>query len=142
MSDMKRSKTLLVANILSTLYTAYLLWIFGSALIEAGGADYIDALRAYFDFAFDFLGTEANIVTFLYVILVLLCVHIVAFALGCLIGWIAYAGKKSGGAKFAATLYLLGTICFPLYIVFGLPLTIVGFVGGSKQKKINNAVFV
>ena len=77
-------------------------------------------------------------VTFLYVILVLLCVHIIVFALGCLIGWIAYAGKKSGGAKFSATLYLIGTICFPVYLFFGLPITIVGFIGGGKQKKIND----
>lgn len=53
-------------------------------------------------------------------------------------GWIAYAGKKSGIAKFAATLYLIGTICFPIFLIFGLPITIVGFVGGSKQKRINS----
>ena len=135
---MKRSKTLLVSNILATLYSVYLLWTFGGAIIEAGGADFVDAIGAYFELAFDLLGMSSPAVTFLYVILVLLCVHIVAFVLGCLIGWIAYSGKKSGGAKFAATLYLIGTICFPVYLFFGLPITIVGFVGGGKQKKINN----
>ena len=135
---MKRSKTLLVSNFLATLYSVYLLWTFGGAIIEAGGADFVDAIGAYFELAFDLLGMSSPAVTFLYVILVLLCVHIVAFVLGCLIGWIAYAGKKSGGAKFAATLYLIGTICFPVYLFFGLPITIVGFVGGGKQKKINN----
>lgn len=133
-----RSKSLLVSNILATVYSVYLLWTFGSAFIEAGGADYVEALNSYFEFAFDLLGTSSMSITFLYVALVLLCVHIAVFVIGCVIGWIAYAGKKSGGAKFAATLYLIGTICFPVYFFFGLPITIIGFVGGSKQKKINS----
>lgn len=118
---MKRSKTLLVSNILATLYSVYLLWTFGGAIIEAGGADFVDAIGTYFELAFDLLGMSSPAVTFLYAILVLLCVHIVAFVLGCLIGWIAYAGKKSGGAKFAATLYLIGTICFPRVFVLRTP---------------------
>ena len=134
---MKRSKALFVANVLATLYAGYLLWVFGGAMVEAGGMDVVYALHAYFEFAFALLGTGASSVTFLYVVLVLLCVHIVAFVLGCLFGWIAYLGRKSGGAKFAAVLYLIGTIAFPIYLFFGLPITIFGFVGGSKQKKLN-----
>ena len=137
---MKRSKTLLVSNILATLYSVYLLWTFGSAIIESGGADFIDAMGAYFELAFDLLGMSSPAVNFLYAIVILLCIHIVTFVLGCLIGWIAYAGKKSSGAKFAATFYLIGTICFPVYLFIGLPITIVGFVGSGKQKKINNTV--
>lgn len=136
---MKRSKTLLVSNILATLYSIYLLWIFGGAIIEAGGIDFIDAIGEYFELAFDLIGLSSPALTFLYVILVLLCVHVVTFVLGCLFGWIAYASKKSGRAKFAATLFLIGTICFPLYLFYGLPITIIGFVGGNKQKKINNS---
>ena len=128
-----RSKMLLISNILSTIYSGFLLWWFGGAIIEAGGLEYltdvVDSFKILDSFSID---TE-----FLKVILILLCVHIIVFALGCLIGWIAFLAKKSGGAKFAATLYLLGTICFPVYIVFGLPITIIGFIGGSKQKKIN-----
>lgn len=137
---MKRSKTLLASNILATLYAAYLLWTFGGAIIEAGGVDFIDTIVASFELVFDLLGTISPTVTVIYTILILLCVHIVAFVLGCLIGWIAYASKKSGGAKFAATLYLIGTICFPIYLAFGLPITIIGFVGGGRQKKINKAI--
>lgn len=136
---MKRSKTLLVSNILATLYSAFLLYTFGGAIIEAGGVDFIDAVGAYFELAFDLLGMSSPTVTFLYVILVLLCVHIFAFILGCIIGWLAYVSRKSGSAKFAATFYLIGTLCFPVYFFFGLPITIVGFVGGGKQKKINNS---
>lgn len=133
-----RSKTLLVSDILASIYSVFLLWTFGGAVIEAGGADFIDAIGAYFELAFDLLGMSSPAVTVLYVILVLLCIHIVTFVFGCIIGWIAYVRKKSGGAKFAATLYLIGTICFPVYFFFGLPITIIGFVGGGKQKKINN----
>lgn len=137
---MKRSIALLVSNILATLYSAYLLFTFGGAVIAAGGVDFIEALGAYFELLFDIFGLSSPEITFLYVIFVLVCVHIAAFVLGCLIGWIAYASKKSAGAKFAATLYLLGTICFPVYILFGLPITIIGFVGGGKQKKINKMI--
>lgn len=108
-------------------------------MIEAGGAEFIDAMGAYFELVFQLIGMRSPAVTILYVIVILLCVHIVAFVLGGLIGWIAYAGKKSGGARFAAVLYLIGTILFPVYLVFGLPITIVGFVGGSKQKRLNSA---
>lgn len=133
-----RSKTLLVSNIFATIYSAVLLWIFGSAIIEAGGADFIEAVGAYFKLAFELLGMSSPAMNVLYASVILLCVHIITFVLGCLIGWIAYASKKSGSAKFAATLYLIGTICFPVYFLFGLPITIIGFIGGSKQKKINN----
>ncbi len=134
-----RSIALLVSNILATLYSAFLLWTFGGAIIQAGGADFISAIGAYFELIFNVLGINSPEITFLYVILILLCVHIAAFVIGCLVGWIAYACKKSGAAKFAAVLYLLGTICFPIYILFGLPITIIGFIGGGKQKKLNNA---
>ncbi len=134
-----RSKTLLTANILATIYSAVLLWIYGGAVIEAGGTDFIDAIGAYFKFAFDVIQTDSEIVTILYVVMVLLCVHISAIVLGCLFGWIAYIAKKSGMAKFSATLYLISTICFPIYLIFSLPITIIGYIGGGKQKKLNKA---
>lgn len=136
---MKRSKALCAANILATLYCGALFWIFGGALVRAGGADFVKALGAYFELVFDLFGTDAIGATFLYVVMILLCVHIALFTLGCLLGWLAFACKKSGSAKFAATLYLIGTICFPVFFIFGLPITIVGFVGGGKQKSINQA---
>ena len=36
-----RSKTLVVSNILSTIYAGYLLWFFGGAIVSSGGMDYI-----------------------------------------------------------------------------------------------------
>lgn len=134
-----RSKTLLVSNILSTLYTGYLLWFFGGAIIAAGGIDYIEYCQQTFGAVFDLVGFSSVSVNVIYAIVILLLVHIGTFTLGALLGWFAYLAKKSGLAKFSATLYLLGTICFPIYFFFGLPLTIIGYVGGGKQKKINNA---
>ena len=137
-----RSKVLLVSNILATVYSACLLFIFGGAVIRAGGTDYLYSIGEYFRSAFELLelvGMSLSLLTVLYVFFVLLCIHIALFVFGGLIGWISYAGKRSGGAKFAAVLYLLGTICFPLYLYFGLPITIVGFIGGGKQKEINKA---
>lgn len=134
-----RSKALLVSNILATLYSATLLWIFGGAIIEAGGLDYIGYWQQYFDLVFELAGFSATAEIVL-TIVILLLVHIGVFVLGAVFGWIAYLSKKSGLAKFAATLYLIGTICFPIYVLFGLPLTIIGFVAGGKQKKINKAV--
>lgn len=134
-----RSKTLLISNILATLYAGGLLWFLGDAIANVGGFAYLDALISYFDFAFRYLGDLGAELTLFYVVFILCGVHILLFALGSLIGWIAFAAKKSGGAKFAATLYLLGTLCFPVCLPAGLPITIVGFVGGSKQKKRNNS---
>ena len=134
-----RSKTLLISNILSTLYAGYLLWFFGGAIIAAGGMDYIEYCQQTFGAVFDLVGFSSVSVNVIYTIVILLLVHIGTFTLGALLSWFAYLAKKSGLAKFSATLYLLGTICFPIYIFFGLPLTIIGYIGGGKQKKINNA---
>ncbi len=137
-----RSKTLLVSNILATLYSGVLFWIFGGmfiTLIEIAGTEFIDFFVAYFELVFDLfelLGMSSEL-TFIYVFIALFLIHIVVFPLGCVIAWISYIAKKSGGAKFAATLYLIGTICFPIYLIFGLPITIIGFIGSGKQKKIN-----
>ena len=134
-----RSKTLFISNILSTLYAGYLLWFFGGAIIAAGGMDYIEYCQQTFGAVFDLVGFSSVSVNVIYAIVILLLVHIGTFTLGALLSWFAYLAKKSGLAKFSATLYLLGTICFPIYIFFGLPLTIIGYIGGGKQKKINNA---
>ena len=132
-----RSKKLLVANILATCYTAFLLYSFIGAIVEAGGADFVYAMGSMLGAVYDLLGMSDIDGTLLYVLAAAVVVHVAAFVLGCLIGWIAFACKKSGGAKFAAVLYLIGTICFPIFLLFGLPITIVGFVGGGDQKKLN-----
>ncbi len=135
---MKRSNALLVSNILASIYSAGLLCWFLGAIIKAGGADFLKAMAVYFKASFEVFGFNSAGMNLLYAIIILLWVHIFCFVIGCIIGWISYGAKKSGTAKAAATFYLIGTICFPIFIIIGLPITIVGFVGGSKQKKINN----
>lgn len=134
-----RSKSLLVSNILSTLYSLFLLWIFGGAIIAAGGLDYIYFMQDYFSLVFNLIGYSTVSVTVLYVVLILLLLHIFAFTLGFIFAWIGYGVKSSGLAKFSAVLFLIGTLCFPIYIFPCLPLTILAFVGGNNQKKINTA---
>lgn len=91
-----RSKILLISNILATIYSSILLWWFGGAIVEAGGFDYIsDVVQA-----FEILESFSIEAEFLKILLVFLCIHIVVFALGCIIGWIANFAKKSGFAKF------------------------------------------
>lgn len=130
-----RSKSLIVSNILGTIYAIYLLWFFGGAVIESGGLEFVKSYGAIFKF----IGFSSASVNVFYVIATLLIVHICTFTIGSLLGWIGYLDKKSGPAKFAGVLYLVGTICFPIYVFFGLPITIVGFVGAKNQKKINLA---
>ena len=148
-----RSKALFVANLLATAYTAFLIYVFGEAIVEAvklvmeyGGEEVVEFVVAYFQFAFELLyelaGTAAINIAVMYALIILMLLHFVFFPLGMLFGWIAWLSKKSGGARFAATLYLFGTIFFPIFIVFGLPITIMGYVGASKQKKINRASVV
>lgn len=134
---MKRSIALLVSVIFSTIYSAFLLFTFGGAIINAGGMDFVNTVGAYFEFAFKLIGADSTTLNFLYAIVILLCVHIGVFVIGCLLGWISFITRKSGLAKFAAVLYLIGSICFPIYIFIGLPITIIGFIGGGKQKKLN-----
>lgn len=132
-----RSKVLLVSNIVASVYAIFLLWYFGGACVSAGGVSFIEYWKLYFNFVYDFAGFSSASVNIIYALLALLGVHICTFVLGAIVGWIGYIAKKSGAAKFAAVMYLLGTICFPIYIMFGLPILILGFVGSSKQKQLN-----
>lgn len=133
-----RSKILFVSNVLSTIYAIYLLWFFSGAIIATGGMEYIEYCKQTFEAIFNLVGYSSISVNAIYAIMILLVIHISTFTLGFIFGWTGYLAKKSGWAKFAAVLYLIGTICLPIYIFFGLPITIIGFVGGAKQKKLNS----
>ena len=67
-----RSKTLLVSNILSTIYAAVLLYIFGGGIVVAGGMDYIAYCRQYFSLAYELLGFSSLSMNVVYSILKLL----------------------------------------------------------------------
>lgn len=137
-----RSKALLVSNIFATIYAGILLGTFGEVIFSAGGVSGMRTLVRSFALVFELIGSKASSVDFLNIILILLTVNIVTFTLGAVMGWSGYFSKKSGLAKFAAILYLIGTVCFPIYIVFGLPITVIGFIGGGKQKKLDTVLNV
>ena len=133
-----RSKTLFVSNLLASIYAGYLVWVFGGTILELGGMEYIEYCRQTFSALFTLVGLGLESLYLVYVIVILLVAHIVMFVLGTIFGWVGFLRKKSGWAKGSAILYLVGTLCFPVYIFYGLPLTIIGFVGSSKQKKIKS----
>ena len=149
-----RSKVLLVTNIIVTLYDALWVYVFGSIyvagreLLEASGGlgeffeAYIELLFRMIEMIFEMGGINQEEVMLIYASIILFLVHILSFLVGSLIGWIAYFRRKSGGAMFAAVIYLIGTICVPVSVFWCLPIVIMGFVGGSKQKKINFARIV
>ncbi len=133
-----RSKTLFVSNLLASIYAGYLVWVFGGTILELGGMEYIEYCQQTFSALFTLVGLGLESLYLVYVIVILLVAHIVMFVLGTIFGWVGFLRKKSGWAKGSAILYLVGTLCFPVYIFYGLPLTIIGFVGSSKQKKIKS----
>lgn len=110
-----RSKILFVASALATLYTIYLISYFGGATFNADGAEAIGGAIA------------TTLVT----------PHMIMFLIGAVFGWIGFLTKKSWAALVGAILYSAGTLFFLMYAMFGVPILILGFVGYSKQKKLN-----
>lgn len=131
-----KKKSLLIANIVATIYSGYLFYVFGLPIIKAGGLHYLEEVVQSFKVLFDILGTDSAALNFASTLVTLLGIHIVVFPVGCLAGWIGLVSRKYGFAKLGAWMYLIGTICFPLYIIYGLPITILGFVGCRKQKEL------
>ena len=93
-----RSKALFVANLLATAYTAFLIYVFGEAIVEAvklvmeyGGEEVVEFVVAYFQFAFELLyelaGTAAINIAVMYALIILMLLHFVFFPLGMLFGW-------------------------------------------------------
>lgn len=110
-----RSKILLVANILATLYTVYLITYFGGGTLNADGAEAVGGAIAT----------------------ALVTPHMIMFLIGAIFGWLGFFVKKSWAALVAAILYSVGTLFFLMYAMFGIPILVFGFIGYSKQKKLN-----
>lgn len=111
----QRSKFLIVATALSTIYTVYLFIYFIGGVAGASGTDAV-------------AGTIAS---------ALVAPHAFMFLIGAIFGWLGVFLKKSWAALVAAILYSVGTLFFIAYIMFGAPLLILGFIGYANQKKIN-----
>lgn len=110
-----RSKILFIANTLATIYTIYLIQNFVGGTLSASGMEAVGA------------GLATALVT----------PHMLMFLIGAVFGWIGFLAKKTWGALVAAILYSAGTIFFLFYAMFGVPILVLGFIGYSKQKKLN-----
>ena len=136
-----RSKTLLVSNILATIWTGTILF-FVISFFANGGAEYFVQMNHTNMFLADLLGSVEEIKTFMTILnafYVFLSIHAFLFTLAIIFGWIGYIVKGAGFALSAAILYLVGTLLCPIFILSGLPIIILGFVGQSCQRKLNRS---
>ncbi len=111
-----RSKILLIATLLSTAYAIYLFVYFVGGTASA-------------------TTTEAQIGGAIATALV--TPHAIMFLIGAVFGWLGVLCKKIWAALVAAILYAVGSVFFLVYIMFGLPILILGFIGYVNQKKLN-----
>ena len=136
-----RSKSLLVTNIFATIWTGIILSSVVS-FFENGGAEYLVWANRTNYFLNDLLGSLEDVAIFttlLNVIFVLMFIHAGLFTLATIFGWVGYISKGAGFALSAAILYLVGTLLCPIFILPGLPIIILGFVGQACQRKLNKA---
>lgn len=110
-----RSKILFVANAVATIYAIYLISYFYGGTLNSDGAEAVG-------------GAIAS---------ALVTPHLAMFLIGAVFGWLGFALKANWAALVAGILYSVGTLLFPLYFMFGVPILVLGFVGYSKQKKLN-----
>lgn len=110
---MKRSKLLLVAAVLSTLYTVYLVTYFGGAM--NGSESSAAALGAG-------LATA------------LVAPHMVVVAIATVFNWIAWALRARWAALTAGILYAVGMVVMFMYAIFVILQTIFCFVAFAKMK--------
>lgn len=110
-----RSKMLLISNILATIYAIYLIIYFVGGTFNASGIEAVGGAIAT----------------------ALVAPHTIMFLIGAIFGWVGFFIKKSWAALVGAILYAVGTLFFLAYFMFGVPILILGFIGYSKQKKIN-----
>ncbi len=115
--EKRRSKVLLVATALATVYVVYLITYFFGTTANAEGAEALGGAIAT----------------------ALVMPHMIMFLVGAVFGWIGVFARKSWAALVGAILYSCGTLFFLMYAMFGVPILILGFIGYSKQKKLNKA---
>lgn len=110
----KRSKVLFICSILATIYIVYLISYFSNAMGELETSEEIAGALAT----------------------ALVTPHMIMIGIGAIFSWIGFFLRKSWAALVGAILYCVGAMLFIMYIMFCIPLIILGFVGYSKQKKL------
>ena len=111
-----RSKILAIATVLATAYSIYMICYFVGGTANAKS-------------------TEEAVVGAIATALV--APHMILFSIGAIFGWIGLFLRASWSALVAAILYSVATLFFLIYIMYGAPILILGFIGYAKQKKIN-----
>ena len=132
-----RSKVLLISNIFATILVAIITYVTVTAINDLGGMEGLEAYSELYSYSI----AKADFITgYILTMPYLLIAQASIFVVATLFGWISYLAKKSGLAKFAAVLYILGALsCFYYFTFFAIPVIVLGFVGGSKQKSLNKA---
>lgn len=110
----KRSKVLFICAMIATIYVVYLINYFGNAIGDLNSGEEISGALAT----------------------ALVTPHIVMIGIGTIFSWLGFCLRKSWAALVGAILYCVGALLFIMYIMFCIPLIILGFVGYSKQKKL------
>ena len=110
----KRSKVLFVNSILASLYVIYLICYFRGTMGDLNSSEEIGGAIAT----------------------VLVTPHMAVIGIGAVFSWIGFGLRKSWAALVAAILYCVGAFLFIAYIIFCIPLIVLGFIGYSKQKKL------
>lgn len=110
-----RSKVLFICAILATIYVIYLISYFAHGMGDLNSGEEIGAAFAT----------------------AMVTPHIVIIGIGAIFSWLGFFLRKSWCALVGAILYCIGSLMFILYIMFGIPLIILGFIGYTKQKKLN-----
>ncbi|EDS78219.1 hypothetical protein [Clostridium massiliodielmoense] len=113
----KHSKCLLIAAILGSLYSLYLITYFAGGLVSKSGTELLGA----------------SIAT------ALVTPHMILVVLATIFNWVGYFSNKRGFALTGGILYSVGGVIFIMYIVFVIPSIVLSFVGYSKLKGIINA---
>ena len=114
----KRSVILIIATILATAYTTYLLCYFIGGTVTSDGTEALSGAIAT----------------------ALVMPHAILLLIGAVFGWIGTLAKKAWAALVAAILYSVAAVMFLAYFMFSVPILILGFIGYANQKKINKKV--
>ena len=112
----KRSKALFAGAFIATIYVVYLVCYFSGAMGNLDSAEEVGGAIAT----------------------ALVTPHMVVIGAGAVFAWIGFGTRKTWAALTGAILYCVGALLFVMYALFCIPIIILGFVGYSKQKKINN----
>jgi hypothetical protein len=116
-----RSKSAFFAALLATAYIVYSFAYWGGVAGQVGSLDGGEAFGA-------------GLAT------LLVLPHNIIGALGALFGIIGFFNRSAGLILAAAILYSVSAAVFFLYALFLAPSIVLGFIGYSKQKKINKGL--